>query len=139
MPFSTTASLISTDMDNTVRGLCRDHVDHALTNTVTETTLDAVAIGAGTIGATGAIHILACGSLAGTNNTKTIRLKFGSTTISTITQAAGTTSDWFFDAWCYNTASNAQRWDVQRNGNDVLTDSFDYTTSAEDTASTKTL
>ena len=139
MPFSSTASLINTDMDNMLRGINRDNADHALTNTVTETTLASVAIGAGTVGATGALHVIACGTLAGVNNTKTMRLKFGGTTIATITQAAGTTSDWYFDAWMYNTASNAQRWFVQRNGNDVLTDSFDYTTSAIDTASVQTL
>lgn len=139
MPFSTTGSVISTDLDNMLRGLYRDNSDSGLAATTNETTLKSVAIGANTIGATGGLRIIACGSLTGTAGTKTLRLKLGTTTIATITQGAGTTSDWFFDAWCFNVSATSQRWFVQRNGNDVLTSSFDYTTSGEDTSATKTL
>lgn len=139
MPFSTTGSVISTDLDNMLRGLYRDNSDSALTNTTNETTLKSVSIAANTIGPTGGFHVMICGSLTGTNSTKTLRLKFGATTLATITQASGTTSDWYFEAWCFNSATNAQRWFIQRNGNDLLTSTFLRTTSAEDTTANKTL
>lgn len=139
MPFNPTGSVISTDLDNMLRGLYRDNSDSSLTNTLAETTLKSVNVGGGTVGATGGLHILIAGSITGTAGTKTFRLKFGSSTIATITQGAGTTSDWFFDAWMFNTATGAQRWFVQRNGNDLLTSLFDYSNSSEDTTANKTL
>lgn len=139
MPFSTTASVISTDLDNMVRGLYRDNSDTVLTNTLVETTLKSMSIGGGTIGATGAIHLRICGTLAGTAGTKTMRLSFGGVLLATVTQAAGTTTDWFFDAWCFNTATGAQRWFIYRNTNDALTTTFDYATSSVDTTGSQTL
>lgn len=137
MPFSPNASLISTDMDNTLRGFYRDNSDSVLTGTVAQTNLKLIAIGSGVMGPTGAIHVIAAGTLTGTAGTKTLRINFGSTTVATIVQAAGTTSDWYFDAWCFNVATNLQRWFIQRNGNDLLSSTFDYTTSAEDTSSSR--
>jgi len=139
MPFSTAGSIFSIDLDNMLRGLYRDNSDAALTGTTNETTLKSVSVSANTIGGTGGFHVYACGTLTGTAGTKTMRLKFGATTLATITQAAGTTGDWYFEAWCMNTATNAQRWFIQRNGNDLLTSTFDYTTSTEDTTANKTL
>lgn len=139
MPFSTTASVVSTDLDNMLRGLHRSNADGAVTGTTVDTTLFSISISANTIGATGGFHVLLAGTLAGTAGTKTLRLLFGSTTLATITQAAGTTSDWYFDAWCFNTATGAQRWFIQRNGNDLLTSTFDYTTSAIDTTANQNL
>lgn len=122
-----------------LRGLYRDNSDSALTGTVSETTLKSVSVAANTIAGTGGIHVLICGTLAGTNSTKTIRLKFGATTITTITQAAGTTSNWFFDVWIFNSATNAQRVYIQRVTNDLLTSTFGYSTMSEDTTANKTL
>lgn len=139
MPFSTTASIVSTDLDNMLRGLYRDNSDSALTGTVSETTLKSVSIAANTIGSTGGFHLLIAGSLTGAAGAKTIRLKLGATTIATITDGAATVTDWFFDVWCYNTATGAQRWSVQRVTNDLLTSSYDYTTSALDTTANQTL
>lgn len=126
-------------MDNMLRGLYRDNSDSTLTNTLAQTVLKSVSIAANTIGATGGFRVIACGTISGTNGTKTMRLQFGSTTIATITQAAGTTSDWFIDAWCFNTSASGQRWFVQRNTNDALTSSFDYASSIEDTSANRTL
>lgn len=134
MPFSPNASVISTDLDNMLRGLYRDNADHSVTGTLTETTLASVTITGGVIGPTGGLKIEAAGTIAGTANTKTVRLYFGATIIATITQAAGTTSDWFFEATLMNTSNAAQRWKIQRNGNDLLTSTFDYTTSGIDTS-----
>src|SRR6266852_3633912 len=133
MPFSTTGSVVSTDLDNMLRGLFRDNSDSVLTGTVVETTLKSVSIAANTIGATGGFHVLITGTISGTAGIKTFKLKFGATTLATIADSGGTTSDWYFDAWCFNTASGAQRWFIQRNGNDSIGSSYDYTTSAEDT------
>lgn len=139
MPFSTTGSVVSTDLDNMLRGLNRDNSDHAQTGSTTETTLASYSVAANTVGATGGFRVLAAGSISGTAGTKTIRLYLGSALIATITQAAGTNSDWFFDAWCFNTATGAQRWFVQRNTNDALTSSFDYATTSIDTTANQTL
>jgi hypothetical protein len=139
MPFSTTGSVVSTDLDNMQRGLYRDNSDHALTGTTNETTLASFSVAANTIGSTGCLHLIACGIIAGVAGTKTFRLKFGGTTVATITDAAGTTSDWYFEAWLYNTATNAQRWSVQRNANDLSSNLFDYTTTALDTTANQTL
>ena len=139
MPFAPTSSVVSTDLDNMLRGLNRDNSSTSLTGSLIETTLKTFTVPANTIGATGGIRVLVAGTLTGVAGTKTMRLKFGGTTLATITQAAGTTSDWYFDAWCYNTATNAQRWFIQRNGNDVLTSSFDYITSALDTTQNQIL
>lgn len=139
MPFSPTGSVISTDLDNMLRGLYRDNSDTSMSGTTGEVTLKSVSIAANTIGGTGGLRIMVCGSLSGTAGTKTIRLKFGSTTLATITQAAGTVTDWYFDVWCFNSSSGTQRWFIQRNGNDVLTSSFNYSTSTEDTTANKTL
>src|SRR6266496_2572949 len=135
-PFSTTGSVISTDLDNMLRGLYSDSV---LANSTTEATLKSVSIAGSTLAPTGGFHVIACGSITGTNGSKTLRLKLGATIVMTITQAAGTTSDWFFDAWCFNTSTGSQRWFIQRSGNDVLTSSFDYANSVEDTTANKTL
>jgi len=139
MPFSPTGSIVSTDLDNMLRGLYRDNSDSVLTGTIAETTLKSVSIAANTLSAIGGFHLIIAGTLAGAAGAKTIRLKLGATTIATITDGAATVTDWFFDVWCYNTASGAQRWSVQRVTNDLLTSSYDYTTSAEDTTANKTL
>src|SRR2546430_8215757 len=139
MPFNTAGSVISTDLDNMVRGLNRDNSDTVLTNTTNETAVKSFMIPANVIGPTGGFHLRVCGTEAGTNSTKTIKLKFGSTLIATITDLSGTTNAWYFDVWCFNTATNSQRWFVQRRTNDLLTSQFSYVTSAEDTTQNKLL
>jgi hypothetical protein len=122
-----------------LRGLHRNNADSALTGSVTETDLQSTSITASTIGATGGLVVMAAGTLAGTAGTKTLRLKLGTTTLATITQAAGTTSDWFFLAFLFNTSANAQRWLIFRTVNDLITLQGDYITSAEDSATNLTL
>lgn len=139
MPFSSTGSVTSTTLDNMLRGLYRDNADHTVTGTAAETTMASTSITGSTIGATGAIHVLAAGTISGTNDTKDIRLKLGSTTIATVARNAAGTQDWVIDAWCFNTAANAQRWMIVRSTASALTTDFDYATSAEDTSTTLTL
>lgn len=139
MPFSATASIISTDLDNMLRGLYRDNSDTVLANTTNEVTLKSVSIAANTIAPTGGIHFIMAGTLAGTNSTKTMRLKFGGTTIATITQGAGTTTAWHFDVWMFNSATNSQRLIIRTNVNDLLTLQETYSTLAIDTTANQTL
>jgi hypothetical protein len=64
---------------------------------------------ANTIGAVGALYILAAGTCTGANDAKTITLEWGTTTIATVAEAAGAQDDWIIEAWVFNTATNAQR------------------------------
>jgi len=139
MAFSSTASIISTDLDNMLRGLYRDNADHAVTGTVSETAMATTTITGGVVGATGGLLIFAAGTLAGTASTKDMRLEYGGTTIATVAHGAATVSDWFFLALMTNTSASAQRWFVLRSTADLLTATFDYTTSAIDTSTNQTL
>lgn len=91
------------------RGLYRDNSDTALTGTLVETTLKSVSIGANTIGATGALHIIAGGTITGAAGTKTLRLKFGGSVIDNILGNAATVTDWQFDMWMFNNNLTTQR------------------------------
>jgi hypothetical protein len=109
MPFSTTASVISTDLDNMMRGLYRDNSDTGLTGTTGETTLKSVNIAGNTIGATGSLWIIACGTIAGAAGTKTIRVYLGATLVATITRGAAFTNTWGFQIFLSNVSVSAQR------------------------------
>lgn len=139
MPFSTTGSVISTDLDNMVRGIYRDNSDNTLSGSTSETTLKSVSVAANTIGATGGLHIVVCGSTSGINGTKTFKLKFGTTTLSTISYNAATATPWIFDVWIFNTSTTNQRVLVRRNADNSSSVLHDYATSAEDTTANKTL
>jgi len=137
--FANTDSITSTDMNNLLRGLIRDNTSNAHTGSTAETALASTSITGGTMGATGGILIFACGIISGTAGTKTIDLQFGSSTIETITHAAGTTSDWCFLALGVNTATNAQRWFMIRTVNDLITTSFNTDTTSIDTTANVTV
>ena len=109
MPFANTDSIIADDLNNMLRGLFQDNTDNAVSGTASLTTLANTSIAGGTIGATSSLHIIAAGTTTGTTDTKTIALKFGGTTISTVSIASGAASDWLIDAWIYNTSATAQR------------------------------
>lgn len=72
------------------------------TGNVAENTVKTTTITGSFFGTTGGVRILAYGRVSGLNNTKTIRLKFGGTTISTVTEAAGEQDDWSIDAVVMN-------------------------------------
>lgn len=138
MPFSTTGSVISTDLDNMLRGLYRDNSDSALTGTLVETTLKSFTIPANTIGPTGGIHLIIAGTIAGVAGIKTLRLKFGGVLISQINITAPSFPDWGMDTWIFNTATNAQR---RRNyqTNDTANVILGYGTGSLDTTQNQTL
>ena len=140
MPFGASASLVSTDLDNIIRGYNQANSDVAQTGSVGEVTVKSKTINANDIGATGGFHVKAAGTITGAAGAKTMRLKFGGSTIQSIFDVvAGTVLDWFFDAWCFNTATNAQRWFVRLSSADSLIGKFDYATSAVDTTSNQAL
>jgi len=135
VPFANTNSLTATDMNNVLRGLYRDNTNHAVTGTASETDMASLTITGGTIGATGALHVVAAGTITTATDTKRIRVYFGGTAIGDTTAVTGT-GDWFFDVWIFNTAANAQRCLVQWGNHNAATNiNHDYITAAIDTSS----
>ena len=134
MPYANTDSLAAADINNCLRGLKRDNTTYTVTGTTNETDLASFTMTGGTMTATGGIHILAAGTITGTAGTKRIRLYFGGTAIVDTTAATGS-SDWFLEAWVYNTAANAQRilgiWSDHQSATNF---NKDYTTLAIDTS-----
>lgn len=108
MPFSTTGSIVSTDLDNMLRGLYRDNSDHAITGTLVETNLSSVSVAANTIGPTGCLFLLAVGSSIGAGAGKTVKLYLGANLLIALTVPAGNQC-WFIKMWMYNTSTSAQR------------------------------
>src|SRR5690242_1313282 len=108
MPFNSTDSLTSTNMNNMLRGLYRDNSDHVLTGTATETTLASTTITANTIGATGSFYVRASGTTTGAAGTKSMRAYFGGTLANGVTSSSAADS-WILELWYDNTATNAQR------------------------------
>lgn len=140
MSFSNTDSVVASDLNNTLRGLTRDNSSYTVTGTIAETNLAPLSITGGTIGATGALHVIAAGTITNVGSgAKDIRLYLGATVIATVSRTAANAQDWQIDAWCFNTSSSAQRWKVVYSTADAVTLSGDYITSAIDTASTQTL
>ncbi len=109
MAFANTDFIVANDLNNMLRGLHKNNADSAHTGDTNETDLSTLAITGGTIGTTGAIHVIAAGAIAGTAGAKTIKLDFGSTNLGTVNAASGSTNNWYFDVWIFNTATNAQR------------------------------
>ncbi len=140
MPFTNSNSIVATDLNNTLRGLYRDNSDHAHTGNTDETNLASVSITGGTITATGALHVTAAGTVTNVGGTaKTIKLYLGATAVATVSRTAANAQDWLIDAWCFNTASATQRWVIIYSTADAVSLTFDYITSAIDTASAATL
>ncbi len=108
MPFSASANVISTDLDNMLRGQKQDNSNYAVTGGVVETDMASFTMASNTMGATGALHVVAAGTITGAAGTKRIRLYFGATAIVDTTAAAGV-ADWWIDCWIYNTSASAQR------------------------------
>lgn len=108
MPFPPTGSVISTDLDNMLRGLNRDNSDHAVSGPVVETTLASFSVSANTMGPTGGLVCIAVGTCIGAGGTKAIRLYLGGTALMVISVPSGNQC-WFIKAWIFNTATNAQR------------------------------
>lgn len=108
MPFQANASVISTDLDNMLRGMFRDNSDHAITGTVAEMDLTSFTLTANTMGPTGALLINFSGTFTGAAGIKTVRFYFGGTAVITLAVLAADTY-WNGEIWIYNTAANAQR------------------------------
>ena len=141
MPFSNTDSLVAADANNMLRGVRRDNTTYSNTGNTNENDMASWAMTGGTMTATGALHIMAAGTITGAAGTKRIRLYFGATVIvDTTAVGAGSVSDWWMDAWVYNTASAAQRcvvlWHDPMNATNF---NMDYITAAIDTTASVTV
>ncbi len=144
MPFSTTGSVVSTDLDNMLRGLSRDNSDHAVTGTVAETTMYSFNVAANTIGPTGGLFFLAAGTASGAGGTKSVKL-YLTTALITLSVPAGNQC-WFIKMWLYNTATNAQRVYIESGSipaasgtSAVPVLNYEYIAVAVDTTSNQTL
>lgn len=138
--FGSTDSIVKADVDNMLRGLSIDNADSSHTGDTDETDLSTLSITADTIGSTGAIHVLAVGTITDSASAaKTIKLILGSTTLATISRTGANAQDWIFDVWIYNTSASTQRVSILKSTADAVTLDGDYTTSAENTAATLTL
>src|SRR5438046_6048004 len=98
-----------------------------------------VRIGANTIVPTGGLHIVAVGKITGTAGTKTIRFKFGGTVLVITADNAASLFDWYFEAWCFNSATNAQRWMIHLRNDSTQSDRVAYVTTAFDTTQNQTI
>lgn len=134
MPYSNGENVVAADLNNCLRGLHRNNASTAVTGTVTETDMSSFTMTGGTMTGTGALHIMAAGTVTDVGGAaKDIRLYFGATAVATISRTGANAQDWLFDAWCYNTAAGAQRWHIVYSTADAVTRTADYTTSAIDT------
>lgn len=134
MAFANGDNFTATDANNMYRGLHRNNTNTATSGTG-EDDLASTTITGNTIGQTGSIEVLACGTVTGAAGNKTIKLYFGGTAIITTATAAGT-ADWMLRARISNTATNAQRIFVEWSDHQSATNfNKDYTTLAIDTTS----
>ena len=139
MAFTTSDSYTADNANNNLRGLNKDNSDNAHTGDTDETNLATFAMTGGTMGTTGSLHIIAAGTTTGTTDTKTAKFVFGSLTVATIAIASGATTDWMFDVWIYNTATNAQRIVSRSYEGTATLEGFDYQTHTQDTTASVTI
>lgn len=137
--FSSTGSVTSTDMNNTLRGYYRSNSDASHTGDTNETTLGTTTITANDVGATGSLIVHAAGTITNSGGgAKTIKLYFGATAIVTVSRTGSNAQDWQIIARISNTATGAQRISAQYSTTDATTLTFDYTTAAIDTTANVT-
>ncbi len=139
MAFANTNSIVADDVNNMLRGLNRDNADSAHTGDTNETTLSTFNMTGGTMGTTGALHIISAGTTTGTTDTKTAKFVFGSLTVATISIASGAATDWMFDVWIFNTATNAQRIISRSFEGTATLEGVDYQTHTQDTTAGVTI
>ena len=107
-----------------------------------EDNLSSYAVPSAALNANGdSIRFSAAGSIAGGATTKTLKVKFGGTTILTISQVAGTAGSWTVDGWVIRTGAATQKcyaaFHTSSTGTAVA--SASYTTAAETLANSITL
>lgn len=111
---------------------------NAATSGTGEDTLKTTVIPANLMALKGGIRIKAAGTIAATNDTKTIKFYFGTTSITMVSAGAGDTTDWVLDIEVWNTATNAQRI-VWRGLESDGTTLAGYDTDNEDTTAAVTI
>lgn len=93
------------------KGFYNDNARDSLTGTTDETTLKTYTIGANELASTDSFKVMVSGSVSGVNDTKTIKFKWGGSTISgaSITGAAGDTGAWSAELVVSNLTTSSQR------------------------------
>jgi hypothetical protein len=110
----------------------------SVTGTTSETTLRSVSVPAGRLRTNGVLRLRAYGTFNDATDNKTIRLKFGTTTLSTQVYTAGTA--WVCDVQLMNVNSaSSQRWFGTFNRTTDTLMSFTGGGSSENTANALTL
>ncbi len=137
--FANTDSITATDVNNMLRGLNKDNSDNAHTGDTNETDLASFAMTGGTMGATGMVHIIAAGTTTGTTDTKTAKIYFGATNVATVAIASGADTDWVFDMWVFNTATNAQRIVTRWYESSATLEGVNYSAATQDTTASVTI
>ncbi len=139
MAFANTDSIVANDVNNMLRGLHKNNANSVHTGDTNETNLSTFAMTGGTMGATGALHIIAAGNTTGTTDTKTVKIYFASSLLNTVSIAGGSANDWAFDAWIFNTATGAQRVFTRAYEGTATLESIDEGNTAEDTTASVTI
>ena len=120
--------------DDCMRIVATDAATVSVTGTTSETTLRTETIPGGLLRTNGVLRLRAYGSFNDATDNKTIRLKFGATTLSTQVYTAGTA--WMCDIQLANVASaSTQRWFGAFNRTTDTLMSFTGGGSSENTAS----
>lgn len=91
--------------------------------------LKAVTIPAVTLGNSASTKVKAVGTVAGTNDAKTVTLVYGGTTLATISELAADTADWSIEAEIINIADTTQRVFITTKAGTAFKQ-FDYLTAA---------
>lgn len=110
----------------------------ASTSGTGEDNLKSTTISANQLLTTGGIRLRAAGTISGTAGTKTVKLYFGASAWTVMTQGADDNFDWLVEAEIYNTATNAQRIFWKRVEDYGSTD-MGYETAAIDTTANVTV
>lgn len=104
----------------------------------TEDILQTYTLPAGQLAITGdRLHIVAGGTLAGTTDSKNIRVRIGGlsgTAIASRTLNATNNTTWTIDAWVVKTGSNTQTYTASFNGNGASATALNGTAAVTDTS-----
>jgi hypothetical protein len=122
-----------------IEGVLEEDMSDNSSSGTGEDDLASTTISANVMGTSRGLRIHASGTITGSNDTKTIKLYFGASSATVISQAAGDTNDWEIKATIYNTAAGAQRLTWSGMEADGTTETFGYNALSVDTTANVTL
>ncbi len=140
MAFANTDSILAADVNSMLRGLFRDHSSNSHTGDTNETTLTSTSITGGTIGSTGTLVISAAGDITNSaSGAKTIKLKFGATTLATISRTGANAQDWQIFITMSSSSTTSHRAMVLSSVTDAITIQGDSIQPTDDSSGALTL